>query len=108
MSLRIGVLVLALVVGVAACSAPPAQPTLPAVESMPTAAEPSPSSTVAATPPNQPSPSASAAAADPLLAMELVDVRDGTTFTLADLAVDRPLIVETMAIWCSNCRQQQG
>ncbi|MGQ0609363.1 MAG: peroxiredoxin family protein [Chloroflexota bacterium] len=40
--------------------------------------------------------------------MELVDVRDGTTFTLGELAADGPLIVETMAIWCSNCRQQQG
>lgn len=47
-------------------------------------------------------------AADPLLALELVDVRDGTSFTLGDLVADRPVIVETMAIWCSNCRQQQG
>ncbi|MEO7296530.1 MAG: hypothetical protein ABIZ57_10320 [Candidatus Limnocylindria bacterium] len=47
-------------------------------------------------------------AADPLLALELVDVRDGTSFTLGDLVADGPVIVETMAIWCSNCRQQQG
>ena len=45
---------------------------------------------------------------DPLLALELIDVRDGTSFTLGELAADGPLIVETMAIWCSNCRQQQG
>lgn len=52
-------------------------------------------------------PSASAAAFDdPLLAMELLDVRSGETFTLGELAADGPVIVETMAIWCTNCRQQ--
>jgi thiol-disulfide isomerase/thioredoxin len=43
---------------------------------------------------------------DPLLALELTDVRDGTTFTLGELAADGPVIVETMAIWCTNCRSQ--
>ena len=69
-------------------------------------AEPTPSSTQAGTPSSQPSAS-EAVAADPLLLVELVDVRDGTTFTLGELATEGPLIVETMAIWCSNCRQQQ-
>jgi thiol-disulfide isomerase/thioredoxin len=45
---------------------------------------------------------------DALLAMELRDVRSGETFTLGELAADAPVIVETMAIWCSNCRQQMG
>jgi thiol-disulfide isomerase/thioredoxin len=43
---------------------------------------------------------------DALLAVELRDVRSGETFTLGELAADAPVIVETMAIWCSNCRQQ--
>lgn len=43
---------------------------------------------------------------DALLALELVDVRSGETFTLGELAADAPIIVETMAIWCTNCRQQ--
>lgn len=38
--------------------------------------------------------------------MELVDVRTGEGFTLAELATDRPLIVEPMAIWCTTCRTQ--
>jgi thiol-disulfide isomerase/thioredoxin len=54
-----------------------------------------------------PEPSASVAAFDdPLLAMELRDVRTGETFTLGELAADAPVIVETMAIWCTNCRAQ--
>ncbi len=38
---------------------------------------------------------------------ELVDVTTGETFRLADLK-GKVLIVETMAIWCSNCRTQQA
>jgi thiol-disulfide isomerase/thioredoxin len=38
--------------------------------------------------------------------MELTDVRSGETFTLADLAADGPVLVETMAIWCTTCRAQ--
>ncbi|MGH2402387.1 MAG: peroxiredoxin family protein, partial [Candidatus Limnocylindria bacterium] len=69
-------------------------------------ARPTPSSTPAGTPSSQPSAS-EAVAADPLLLVELVDVRDGSKLTLGELAAEGPLIVETMAIWCSNCRQQQ-
>ncbi|HEX2765020.1 MAG TPA: TlpA disulfide reductase family protein [Candidatus Limnocylindria bacterium] len=43
---------------------------------------------------------------DPLLARELVDVRTGGTVTLGELAAERPVIVELMAIWCTNCRAQ--
>jgi thiol-disulfide isomerase/thioredoxin len=46
-------------------------------------------------------------AADPLLAVELVDVRSGETFTLAELAADMPVLLETMAIWCTTCLSQQ-
>jgi thiol-disulfide isomerase/thioredoxin len=47
------------------------------------------------------------ATADPLLALELVDVRTGETFTLAELAAEKPVLVETMAIWCTTCLGQQ-
>jgi hypothetical protein len=45
--------------------------------------------------------------ADELLAVGLTDVRSGTAFTLADLVADGPILVEPMAVWCSNCRAQQ-
>jgi thiol-disulfide isomerase/thioredoxin len=52
-------------------------------------------------------PSASAAAADPLLTFELVDVRTGATFTLGELAAEKPVLLEAMAIWCTTCLAQQ-
>jgi thiol-disulfide isomerase/thioredoxin len=36
----------------------------------------------------------------------LTDVTTGETFRIADLA-GKVVIIETMAIWCSNCRVQQ-
>jgi len=54
-----------------------------------------------------PSTTDGSAAADPLLSYELVDVRTGASFTLADLAADEPILVETMAIWCTTCLSQQ-
>jgi thiol-disulfide isomerase/thioredoxin len=53
------------------------------------------------------SPSPATAAADPLLSCELVDVRTGTPFTLGGLAAEKPVLIETMAIWCTTCRAQQ-
>jgi len=44
---------------------------------------------------------------DPLLALELVDVRTGATFTLGELAAEKPVLVEAMAIWCTTCLAQQ-
>lgn len=44
---------------------------------------------------------------DALLALKLVDVRSGATFTLGALAAEKPLLVEAMAIWCTTCRAQQ-
>jgi thiol-disulfide isomerase/thioredoxin len=38
---------------------------------------------------------------------ELTDVATGETFTIAELA-GKPVFVEMMAIWCTNCRQQQA
>ena len=100
----------------AACAAPsdggsPAMtdpPSLPspsaAASEPPPSASPSPG---ASTAPDGPAPTATPVAFDDaLLAMELRDVRTGATFTLGELAADTPVIVETMAIWCTNCRQQ--
>lgn len=44
---------------------------------------------------------------DPLHRVTLTDVRSGEQVTLGELAAEKPLLVETMAIWCSNCRTQQ-
>ena len=83
--------------------------------SVPTATSVPPSAS-AAPPEATPSGSAGAATQEPtptpvafddaLLAIELRDVRTGEAFTLGELAADAPVIVETMAIWCTNCRQQ--
>lgn len=37
----------------------------------------------------------------------MVDVRSGEVFTLSTLAAGGPVLVETMAIWCTTCLQQQ-
>lgn len=54
-------------------------------------------------------PGASPAGADPaaLLSYELTDVRSGESFTLGELSADRPVLVETMAVWCTTCLSQQ-
>jgi len=87
------------------CAAPARDATTPgavaassAIAAAPSGASPSNAPVTASAEPS--------AAADPLLAMELVDVRSGEPFTLAELAADGPVIVETMAIWCTTCRAQ--
>lgn len=61
--------------------------------------------------PSAPPPSGAATPAplssDPLHAVTLVDVRTGEAVSIGALAADKPLLLETMAIWCSNCRAQQ-
>lgn len=37
----------------------------------------------------------------------LTNVQNDTTFTIADLK-GKVVLVETMAVWCSNCRDQQN
>lgn len=49
---------------------------------------------------------AAALASDPLHGIMLTDVRNGTSLTLGQLAAEKPLLLETMAIWCTNCRAQ--
>jgi thiol-disulfide isomerase/thioredoxin len=39
--------------------------------------------------------------------IELQTVRGDETFTVADLASDGVVLVETFAVWCSNCLRQQ-
>ncbi len=48
-----------------------------------------------------------ALAAQPWATMTLTDVTTGQPFTIADFA-GRTVFVEAMAIWCTNCRAQQG
>ena len=52
-------------------------------------------------------PAAAALASKPWANATLTDVETGETFTIAELA-GKPLFIESMAIWCSNCRAQQG
>lgn len=66
-----------------------------------------PSAAVAPSASNVPSATVSPVIIDPLLAYELVDVRSGEVFTLGELAVEGPVLLESMAIWCTTCLQQQ-
>lgn len=109
---------LLLSLAVAACAAPPDM--APRVEAgsataaptVATAATPDASPTEAATPDPSGAPVAGGdarAALDalPWATSELVDVATGQPFRIADLA-GRTIFIETMAIWCSNCRAQQA
>lgn len=49
-----------------------------------------------------------AAGSGVLLDRELVDVRSAERFTLRELAADRPVLLETMAVWCTTCLRQQS
>jgi hypothetical protein len=106
-------IVLALLV---ACSSAPGATSTPVMADAPmTSDAPLPSaspteSAMASPAASMPAPSASPSQApsDPLLAVELTDVRTGDRFTLAQLAADEgTVLLEPMAIWCSSCRAQQ-
>ena len=96
----------------AACSGPSAgDPTMGEPTSAPATASPSAAITAE---PSASSVAESEAAATPaaptdeLLALALTDVRSGETFTLGELASESgPVLLEPMAVWCSNCRAQQ-
>lgn len=85
----------AIVVATAACSTPP------------------PSTSVASDTPSPSAVTSAGAKTAPKLDQAwataiLTDVTTGRTFRIADLvATGRVVFVETMAIWCSNCRAQQ-
>lgn len=106
-------LMIAVVVAVAACAGPvgsrPETPVEPARSAAPTfGGAPTPSASQApALGASEPS------GADPVGVLgqawavaPLVDVATGETFRIADHA-GKVVIVETMAIWCTNCRTQQ-
>jgi hypothetical protein len=52
-------------------------------------------------------PAAEALAGRPWATATLTDVTTGERFSIAELA-GRPLFIEAMAIWCTNCRHQQA
>ena len=95
-------LTVAIALVLAACATtPPASSTPPATSTPRT--DPSETTVEPTGAPNE----TDSPASDPLLAFELVDVRSGETFTLAELAEDKPILLETMAIWCTTCLSQQ-
>ena len=105
---RSRLLILALVgLAIAACSAPPAvDPAGSAVSVPATSDTSSPSIGVAPSEPPPASADGSAALDQAWATASLTDVATGETFRIADLA-GSVVIVETMAIWCSNCLAQQ-
>jgi hypothetical protein len=102
---------LALVIGVSACSAGTEETLSPSPSPLGAGRPRAPdaSESAAATPVEAASSAlASEGPEDPLLAVVLTDVRSGETFTLAELAAEEgAVLVEPMAVWCSNCRAQQ-
>ncbi|HEX5827646.1 MAG TPA: hypothetical protein VFY23_09010 [Candidatus Limnocylindrales bacterium] len=85
-----------------AASSPPAGPASPAASApAESAASSSPPAAAAS-----PGPAADALAGRAWATAELVDVTTGESFRIADLA-GKTIFVESMAIWCTNCRQQQ-
>jgi thiol-disulfide isomerase/thioredoxin len=82
-----------------------------AATTAPGSADPAPSdAAVASTEPAASpaaNPAAAALASKPWANAPLTDVETGETFTIAELA-GKPVFIESMAIWCSNCRAQQG
>ena len=130
MAMRLGAMALLGSMALAACGASAAPTTAPAAtepsaasmapESMapsdaasmaPESMAPAPSDAAAAStePAASPAvnPAAAALASKPWANAPLTDVETGETFTIAELA-GKPLFIESMAIWCSNCRAQQG
>lgn len=130
MTMRWGALALLGAMALAACGGSAAPTTAPtatgpdavsmAPESMapsdrattvPASANPAPSdaSAASAAPAASPAanPAVAALASKPWANAPLTDVETGEIFTIAELA-GKPLFIETMAIWCGNCRAQQG
>lgn len=81
---------------------PPAgpTPTAPSVASVPSVGAPTEPA---------PSPTDGVVLVQAWATAELTDVRNGERFRITDLVADgRVVFLETMAIWCANCRRQQG
>jgi len=94
---------LGVLIFVAACTAS-TTPQVGASASPASSSRPVPS---AAGPSDTPGPTGTPLTSDPLHGVELFDVNSETAFTLGDLAAERPVLLEMMAIWCTNCRAQQ-
>jgi hypothetical protein len=112
---RLAPLAIAMALLTACASTPDATP-MPTPTAQPVSAMPSGTATPTASASAAPTTTAPASASaspspeptDPLLLVELTDVRSGDVFTLAQLAAeDGPVLLEPMAIWCSSCRAQQ-
>lgn len=73
----------------------------------PAIATPEPAATSESSPVADFSPAPAIVLAQAWATTPLVDVSTGETFRIADHA-GKVVIIETMAIWCSNCRVQQG
>jgi hypothetical protein len=86
-------------------SATPSTPGSPTAPGSPVASvAPSSSSATSDASPSFPT---APALTQPWATATLTDVETGESFRIADLA-GRTVFVETMAIWCTNCRRQQG
>lgn len=113
---RVALALVTAALAVGACSgASPAVPASPATAS-PEAPAVTPATTpvstdAGSTPPDAsatPSATPAAALAAPWATAGLVNVATDEPFTIAGLlAAGRPVILETMAIWCTNCLAQQ-
>lgn len=103
---------------VAACAAASGTPAGPAATSTPAPAAPAtpsgPAGSETAPPPSSgtsvaPSAGNPAVVDRPWATAELFDVATGQPFRISDLVADGKVVfVETMAIWCTNCRAQQA
>jgi len=101
-----------LLLGCAASVGSPAGNPAPAatvrLSDAPVGGPPTPPGSAPASPASTPTEAAPAVVLDQAWATaELVDVSTGETFRIADHA-GSVIVIETMAIWCTNCRAQQG
>lgn len=104
----------ALAIIMAACSGSGGSSAPTQLAEMSEASEPSnaststaPSAASSSDPAATPAETPAALTSDPLHAIVLTDVRSGEQISVGALAAEKPLILETMAIWCHNCREQQ-
>ncbi len=117
-TMRLGALALLGVLALAACGGSTTPTTAPAAtepgtastapeSTAPESTAPVPSDAAAASVEPSANAAAAALASKAWANAPLTDVETGETFTIAGLA-GKPLFIESMAIWCSNCRAQQG
>ena len=102
----IAITLTAVCLGLAACAGTPNSSPLPSAGLPHQSATPPATQSEASRPSVEASPTA-ALSSDPLHSIVLHDVRSGVEFTLGQLAAEHPVLLETMAIWCTNCRSQQ-